>query len=218
MPFIFTSRLGGVSKPPFDSANFGDHVGDDPADVKVNRSILSDQIGIPIVYMNQTHSDRVVLVENAQETPDADSLITTEHDLALAVMVADCIPLLLKSDIAVAAVHVGRRGLMNKITRKTIEAMRDLGAERINSYIGPNICGNCYEVSIEIFNEVTESFPSADSSSRTGKLTLDLVSGLKSDLKDTVIMDHSSCVFEDPKSFSYRRNGITGRQAGVIWF
>lgn len=217
MPFIFTNRIGGVSQPPFDSANLGDHVGDSSIDVKVNRSILSDQIGMPIVFMNQTHSDRVVLVENAEVTPDADSLITTEHNLALAVMVADCIPLLLKSEIAVAAVHVGRRGLMYKIARKTIDAMRDLGAEQINSYIGPNICGDCYEVSADIFNEVTESFPSADSSARTGKFTLDLVAGLKSDLKDTVIMDHSSCVFEDPKTFSYRREGTTGRQAGVIW-
>lgn len=217
MPFIFTNRLGGVSKAPFDSANLGDHVGDDLVDVKVNRSMLSDQIGMPIVFMNQTHSDRVVLVENPDRIPDADSLITTEKNLAVAVMVADCIPLLLKSDVAVAAVHVGRRGLMNSIARKTIDAMRDLGAEQINSYIGPNICGNCYEVSEEIFHEVTESFPSADSRDRTGKFTLDLVSGLKSAIKDTVVMDHSSCVFEDPKTFSYRREGVTGRQAGVIW-
>jgi copper oxidase (laccase) domain-containing protein len=132
-------------------------------------------------------------------------------------MVADCIPLLLKSEVAVAAVHVGRKGLMNSIARKTIDAMRDLGAERIHSYIGPNICGNCYEVSEEIFLEVTDKYPDTDSKSRTGKYTLDLVAGLKSDLRDTVVMDHSSCVFEDPKAFSYRRNGITGRQAGVIW-
>lgn len=217
MPFIFTNRIGGVSKAPFDSANLGDHVGDDPTDVKVNRSILSDQIGIPIAFMNQTHSDRIVLVENNEVIPDADSLITTTHRIAVAVMVADCIPLLLKSDIAVAAVHVGRKGLMNQIARKTINTMRDLGAEVIHSYIGPCICGNCYEVSKEIFDEVTAKYPSADSSKRSGKYTLDLISALKSDLKDTVILDLSSCVLEDKNSFSYRRDGITGRQVGVIW-
>ena len=217
MPFIFTNRLGGVSKAPFDSANLGLHVGDDTHDVAVNRVTLETQIGQPIVFMNQVHGDTVVLVEDNQVRPTCDALITTHRRLAVAVLVADCIPLLLKSDVAVAAVHVGRKGLMNGIARKTIDAMRDLGAEVIHSYIGPNICGSCYEVGADIFNEVVSKYPSSDSSSRTGKATLDLVSGLKTDLKDTVLLDLSSCVLEDKNSFSYRRDGITGRQAGVIW-
>ena len=217
MPFIFTNRLGGVSKAPFDSANLGLHVGDDPFDVATNRATLETQIGMPIVFMNQTHGDTVVLVENNEAKPTCDALITTNQRLALAVMVADCIPLLLKSDVAVAAVHIGRKGLMNGIARLTIDAMRDLGAEVIHSYIGPNICGNCYEVSEEIHKEVVAKFPTANSHNRTGKYTLDLVAGLKSVLKDTVVLDLSSCVLEDKNSFSYRRDGITGRQAGVIW-
>ena len=217
MPFIFTNRIGGVSKAPFDSANLGDHVGDNPIDVLSNRALLEAQIGMPIVFMNQVHGDTVVLAEDASITPTCDALITTERNLALAVMVADCIPLLLKSEVAVAAVHVGRKGLMNSIARSAITAMRDLGAEIIHSYIGPSICGNCYEVSKEIFDEVTKRYPATNSQSRTGKYTLDLVAGLKSELKDTVVMDHSSCVLEDPKTFSYRRDGTTGRQAGVIW-
>lgn len=217
MPFIFTNRLGGVSKDPFTSANLGDHVGDEAASVLENRAQLESQIGMPIVFMNQVHGDTVVLVEGKTNTPTCDALITTERKLAVAVMVADCIPLLLKSDVAVAAVHVGRKGLMNGVARKTIDAMRDLGAEVIHSYIGPNICGSCYEVGADIFNEVVSKYPSSDSSSRTGKATLDLVSGLKTDLKDTVLLDLSSCVLEDKNSFSYRRDGITGRQAGVIW-
>ncbi|MEY4683056.1 MAG: hypothetical protein RL534_475 [Actinomycetota bacterium] len=217
MPFIFTNRLGGVSKDPFTSANLGDHVGDEAASVLENRAQLESQIGMPIVFMNQVHGDTVVLVEEKTNTPTCDALITTERKLAVAVMVADCIPLLLKSDVAVAAVHVGRKGLMNGVARKTIDAMRDLGAEVIHSYIGPNICGSCYEVGADIFNEVVSKYPSSDSSNRTGKATLDLVSGLKTDLKDTVLLDLSSCVLEDKNSFSYRRDGITGRQAGVIW-
>ena len=217
MPFIFTNRLGGVSKAPFDSANLGLHVGDDPFDVATNRATLESQIEMPIVFMEQVHGDTVVLVEDNSTKPTCDALITTHRRLAVAVMVADCIPLLLKSDVAVAAVHVGRKGLMNGIARKTIDAMRDLGAEVIHSYIGPNICGNCYEVSDEIFREVASKYPSSDSSGRTGKATLDLVAGLKTDLKDTVLLDLSSCVLEDKDSFSYRRDGITGRQAGVIW-
>ena len=80
-----------------------------------------------------------------------------------------------------------------------------------------NICGNCYEVSSDIFREVVDRYPSADASQRSGKLTLDLVAGLKEDLKDTVLLDLSSCVLEDTHTFSYRRDGTTGRQAGVIW-
>lgn len=217
MPFIFTNRLGGVSKVPFESANLGLHVGDDPFDVATNRATLESQIEMPIVFMEQVHGDTVVLVEDNKAKPTCDALITTHRRLAVAVMVADCIPLLLKSDVAVAAVHVGRKGLMNGIARKTINAMRDLGAEIIHSYIGPNICGNCYEVSEEIYTEVVSKYPSADSRSRTGKFTLDLAAGLKVDLKDTVLMDLSSCVLEDKNTFSYRRDGITGRQAGVIW-
>ena len=217
MPFIFTNRLGGVSKAPFDSANLGNHVGDDPFDVAENRSQLESQIGMPISFMNQVHGDTVVLVENNQSIPTCDALISTERKLAVAVMVADCIPLLLKSDVAVAAVHVGRKGLMNGIARNTIDAMRDLGAEVIHSYIGPNICGGCYEVSDEIFHDVAAKYPAADSSGRTGRATLDLVAGLKTDLKDTVLLDLSSCVLEDKNCFSYRRDGTTGRQAGVIW-
>ena len=217
MPFIFTNRLGGVSKSPFDSANLGLHVGDDPFDVATNRVTLETQIGMPIVFMNQIHGDTLVLVEDNNVRPTCDALITTHHRLAIAVMVADCIPLLLKSDVAVAAVHVGRKGLMNGIARKTIDAMRDLGAEVIHSYIGPNICGGCYEVGADIFEEITQKYPAANSTNRTGKNTLDLVAGLKQDLKDTVQLDLSSCVLEDKNSFSYRRDGTTGRQAGVIW-
>jgi YfiH family protein len=217
MPFIFTNRLGGVSKAPFDSANLGLHVGDYPNDVATNRATLETQIGMPIVFMNQIHGDTVVLVDDNGPKPTCDSLITTHRKLAVAVLVADCIPLLLKSDVAIAAVHVGRKGLMNGIARKSIEAMRDLGAEVIHSYIGPYICGSCYEVSDEIFHEVTAKYPESDSSGRTGRATLDLVLGLKRDLKDTVLLDLSSCVLEDQNSFSYRRDGITGRQAGVIW-
>jgi YfiH family protein len=217
MPFLFTNRLGGVSKAPFDSANLGDHVGDDSLDVLSNRALLEAQIGLPIFFMNQVHGDTVVLIESSSALPTCDAIITSETNLALAVMVADCIPLLLKSDVAVAAVHVGRRGLMNRIASKTLEAMNDLGAEQIQAYIGPSICGSCYEVSAEIYEEVIEKYPSTDSRARTGKYTLDLVAGLKSQLTETIISDHSSCVYEDSDSFSYRRDRITGRQAGVIW-
>jgi copper oxidase (laccase) domain-containing protein len=89
-------------------------------------------------------------------------------------MVADCIPLLLTSSQAVAAVHVGRRGLVNSVAIKTIEVMREMGAQDISAIIGPAICGQCYEVSADIHREVVTNFPMADSRSKSGALALDL--------------------------------------------
>jgi YfiH family protein len=217
MPFTFTNRIGGVSEAPFDSNNLALHVGDFEPLVISNRKKLSDELGMPIVFMDQFHSDKIVRVDSNEVTHKCDSIITTEAKLALAVLVADCIPLLLKSDVAIAAVHVGRAGLMNEIALKTIAEMENLGAERISGYIGPSICGDCYEVSQEIHNEVVIKYPNSDTYQKTGKYTLDLVAGLKSQLRNVLIHDHGSCVLEDSNFYSYRRSGTTGRQAGVIW-
>ena len=217
MPFTFTNRLGGVSEAPFDSNNLALHVGDFEPLVLENRKKLSDEIALPISFMDQFHSAEVVIVKSNEFIPKCDALITTENKLALAVLVADCIPLLLKSEVAVAAVHVGRAGLMNSIALRTIEMMQELGAERISGYVGPSICGNCYEVSQDIHNDVVIKHPAADTYPKTGRYTLDLVAGLKEQLRNVILYDHGGCVKEDPNHFSYRRDGITGRQAGVIW-
>ena len=217
MPFTFTNRIGGVSDAPFDNNNLALHVGDIEPLVIQNRTSLSDELGLPVCYMEQFHSDQVEIVKNNHQTPKCDALVTVENKLALAVLTADCIPLLLKSESVIAAVHVGRAGLMNEIALKTIEVMQSLGAERISGYIGPSICGKCYEVSKEIFNEVTEKYPESDTRVETGKYTLDLVAGLKVQLRGFLLYDHGGCVLEDQNYFSYRRDGITGRQAGVIW-
>ena len=217
MPFTFTNRLGGVSEAPFDSNNLALHVGDFEPLVLENRKKLSDEIALPISFMDQFHSAEVTIVKSNEFIPKCDALITTENKLALAVLVADCIPLLLKSEVAVAAVHVGRAGLMNSIALRTIEMMQELGAERISGYVGPSICGNCYEVSQDIHNDVVIKHPAADTYQKTGRYTLDLVAGLKEQLRNVILYDHGGCVKEDPNHFSYRRDGITGRQAGVIW-
>ncbi|MEN9679261.1 MAG: hypothetical protein RLZ57_390 [Actinomycetota bacterium] len=217
MPFTFTNRIGGVSETPFDTFNLALHVGDFESFVHENRAKLVEEIGIPVCFMDQFHSNKVEIVSTNEFAPKCDALITTENKLALAVMVADCIPLLLKSEVAIAAVHVGRAGLMNGIAPKVIEIMQDLGAEKISGYIGPSICGNCYEVSQDIHNDVVLQHPDSDTYPHTGKYTLDLVAGLKSQLRNVIVHDHGSCVMEDPNYFSYRRDGITGRQVGVIW-
>ena len=214
----FTNRTGGVSTGAFASLNLGDHVGDDPTAVAENRAILAKKFG-PVQFMKQVHGDRIAIIEEVtDEAPTADALVTGIPGIALAVMVADCIPLLLKSPEVVAAVHVGRRGLQNEITRKTIALMKEMGSSSITAIIGPGICGTCYEVSEDVFNEVVATHPFTESRTPAGTFALDLHAGLRSVLSDEGIgiLDKFECTFENSELFSYRRDSITGRQAGII--
>ena len=155
---FFTDRLGGYSQGDFSSLNLALHVDDDPSLVIRNREVISDQFG-PTMYMNQVHGNVVEEVTNAnQSTPTCDALVTTVPGITLAVMTADCIPLLLSSENVVAAVHVGRRGLVNGVARITVEKMRELGAGAITGKLGPSICGTCYEVDQKTFDEVIDQF------------------------------------------------------------
>jgi len=145
--------------------------------------------------------------------------VTGIPGITLAVMVADCIPLLLTSRQAVAAVHVGRRGLVNSVAIKTIEVMREMGAQDISAIIGPAICGQCYEVSADIHREVVTNFPMADSRTNSGALALDLPKALSAVLQSAGISidtSRSACTVESADLFSYRRDGVTGRQAGLV--
>jgi YfiH family protein len=171
--------------------------------------------------MNQVHGNRVAIIEEVtDEVPTADALVTGIPGITLAVMVADCIPLLLKSKDAVAAVHVGRKGLLNRVAEKAIDVMREISDAQISAIIGPAICGKCYEVSPEIFSEVTASHPESASQTRSNTPSLDLVAALISDLGKlgiTEIDNQSRCTLEDKDLYSYRRDGATGRQAGLVW-
>ena len=214
----FTRRTGGVSHGAFASLNLGTHVGDNLEDVQKNRQIVAAKVG-PTQYMNQVHGDRIAVIEEVtDETPTADALVTGIPGISLAVMVADCIPLLLTARESVAAVHVGRRGLTNEITRKTIALMRDMGASQISAIIGPAICGKCYEVSEDVYQEVITSHPFAESRTSQGTFALDLPAALRSVLSDEgiAIVNQFECTVENQELFSYRRDGVTGRQAGII--
>ena len=218
MKYRFTNRTGGASTGAFASLNFGLHVGDDEGAVLQNRRILEEELG-PVQFMNQVHGNRVAIIESVtDEYPTADALVTGIPGISLAVQVADCIPLLLYSTHSVAAVHVGRKGLLNAVTSKALEIMRSMGATEISAIIGPSICGSCYEVSQEIYDEVVALHPAA--ASQTASLTpaLDLPAALREVLKEAgvVIVDESGCTVEDSELFSYRRDGVTGRQIGII--
>jgi len=218
MNSFFTNRHGGFSHGDYSSWNLASHVGDDLADVELNRTKLREQVG-DFVVMSQVHGDTVVVVDKVPaEVPVADALITNKRNLALVVMVADCIPLLLRSEELVAAVHVGRAGLMNTIALKTVARMRELVAMQISGSIGPAICGICYEVPQDLHDQVSAIHPLASSKTRIGTPALDLPKALIAALAadDVPVVISAGCTLEDDIYFSYRRNQVTGRQAGVI--
>jgi YfiH family protein len=172
--------------------------------------------------MEQTHSDVVQVIENPMVEPVADALITSTPGLPIAVLVADCIPLLLSSDDLVAAVHVGRKGVLNEIALKTVEKMKQMGALKISGVIGPSICGKCYEVSPEMYEQVTQVVPS--SATTQALHALDLKAALIDQLasQSVAVNDMALCTLcsinESGKSdyFSYRRGDEFARGAGVI--
>jgi len=218
--YSFTDRTGGLSTGAFLSRNLATHVGDDQATVLSNRAALETLLGLPIQYMNQVHGNVVatVGVEIIAE-PTADALVTQSAGIGMAVMVADCIPLLLASSQTVAAVHVGRKGLMNEVALVAIHEMRSHDTSEISAVVGPSICGRCYEVSQDIYDDVTKTFPLAASKTRDGGFSLDLSRALIDQLKGlgVRVIDEGRCTVEESNLFSYRRDGVTGRQVGVVW-
>ena len=218
MKYRFTNRTGGASTGAFASANLGFHVGDNPEQVAQNRAQLLEEFG-PVAFMTQVHGDRVAVVEDVSDVdPTADALVTGIQGITLAVQVADCIPLLLHSPQAVAAVHVGRKGLVNGVALAALEVMREMGSSEITAIIGPSICGPCYEVSQEIHDEVVALHPAAVAVTPQGTPALDLPAALRAVLESAgiPILDESRCTLENTDLYSYRRDGITGRQAGII--
>lgn len=214
MPHFFTDRRGGESLGVYESLNLALHVGDDPAVVNSNR----EKIG-SAQFMNQVHGEHIEVIDSINgEIPTCDGLITTTPNLTLAVMVADCIPLLLFSKEAVGAIHVGRAGLVNRIALKAIELMRSLGAIELHAVLGPSICGSCYEVPFQMQQDVVAEHPRALATTRKGTPGLDLPKALIADLIAAGVSYEAStiCTFEDEMYFSHRRQNPTGRFAGVV--
>ena len=214
MPHFFTDRRGGESLGVYESLNLALHVGDDPNVVLFNRSVIG-----PAQFMNQVHGDEIQVVNAiTSDVPTCDGLITTTPNLPLAVMVADCIPLLLISKEAVGAIHVGRAGLVNRIALKALQMMRSLGAIEIHAVLGPSICGSCYEVPFQMQQDVIAEHPRAFATTQKGTPALDLPKALIAELVTAGVSYEAStvCTFEDDLHFSHRRQNPTGRFAGVV--
>ena len=221
-----TRRSGGVSLPPYDTLNLGANVGDDPEAVARNRAIVAEISGAKdVVYMNQIHSDRVIAISQAPQTPpECDATISNAPNIALAVLSADCVPILLfdPKRRAIGAAHAGRRGTASAIAIKTIEAMRKIyGSDPsdILAAIAPAICGKCYQIDGEIASEWRKLPSYLQPALRGDRLDLPLANRLQ--LLTIGVLERNIetigiCAFEDQTLFSYRRANPTGRFAYVI--
>jgi hypothetical protein len=151
-----------------------------------------------------------------------DALVTTVPDLGLVVLAADCLPVLLADAAAgvVAAVHAGRAGLAAGVLQQALQAMHDLGARDICAAVGPAACGRCYELPAELADQVDAAVPGSRATTRTGTPSVDLAAGAVGLLRGAGVRVQTvgGCTLEQPERwFSYRRDGRTGRHAGVVW-
>lgn len=228
--FAFTDRWGGVSAAPYESLNLGGAVGDDPAAVRANRALAAEALGLDparVVWMNQVHGKDVVVVDGPwgdARPPAADAVVTGRRALALAVLTADCVPVLLADPAApvVAAAHAGRPGLVAGVVPAVVEAMVALGArpERITAVTGPSVCGGCYEVPAVMRAEVAALVPEAHATTRWGTPAVDVAAGVHAQLLRAGVTGAERsgvCTRESADHFSYRRERTTGRLAGYVW-
>ncbi|MGD7706008.1 peptidoglycan editing factor PgeF [Microlunatus sp. Y2014] len=244
--FAFTDRHGGVSLPPYDSLNLGRTDLDDPDAVGTNLQRVRAELGLaelpsggPVVTLAQIHSADVVEIDRSRLTDwddrsplgssggrpplvRADAMVTTLPQVALTIRVADCLPVVLADRRAgvLGVAHAGRRGLVDGILPRTVERMRALGASDITAWIGPSICGACYEVPPEMAAEVSAVVPGSASTTSQGTTGLDLAAGAVRQLADAGCPAEvvGGCTAEDRSLYSHRRDGpATGRLAGIAW-
>lgn len=216
-----TTRLGGMSAAPYSSFNLGDHVGDDIKAVVANRQ----QLPSPAAWLKQTHST-IVVDASAVTTPiEADASFSRTANVVSVVMTADCLPVLFcdQQGTVVAAAHAGWRGLCDGVLEATVKAM-DVKAEHIMAWMGPAIGPQAFEVGDDVRNEFIRhdaAAAAAFAAQSNGKWLGDIYLLARQRLNQlgiTQIYGGTECTFSDSERyFSYRRDGVTGRMASLIW-
>jgi YfiH family protein len=217
----FTDRYDGVSAVPFDSLDLALVGDDDPEARRRNTELLLEDFapGADLADMEQVHGHAVVRAGGPREQCDA--LVTDRPDTVLMVRVADCVPVLLADPAAgvIGAAHAGRKGVAEGVVTACVEEMRVLGAAEITAWIGPHICGRCYEVPDALRAEIAAVEPVTASTTSWATPALDLGAGVRAQLEraGVQVLDVSRCTLESADLYSYRRDGSrAGRQAGVI--
>ncbi|MEV5180118.1 peptidoglycan editing factor PgeF [Streptomyces werraensis] len=228
--FGFTDRWGGVSAAPYEELNLGGAVGDDPGNVRTNRELAAKALGVDpdrVVWMNQVHGADAVVVDEPwgdRPVPEVDAVVTARRGLVLAVLTADCVPVLLADPVAgvAAAAHAGRPGLVAGIVPAAVRAMTRLGADpaRIVARTGPAVCGRCYEVPEDMRADVAAVEPAAGAETSWGTPAVDVVAGVHAQLERLGVSGAGRspvCTRESDDHFSYRRDRTTGRLASYVW-
>ena len=224
---VTTTRNAGVSKVPYDSLNLADHVGDDADAVRRNRLSIQHQLNLPgrPVWLNQVHGDRAVDAVDAGERPSADAGFTDQTHVVCAVLTADCLPVLFcdRSGTRVAAAHAGWRGLAGGVLESTVRAL-DTEPGQLMAWFGPAIGPGAFEVGKEVRQVFVEQHAEAAGAFLArpdGHWLADLYQLARIRLLAsgvTALYGGDYCTFTDRQRFySYRRDGVTGRMASLIW-
>lgn len=221
-----TTRLGGVSLAPYNSLNLGDHVGDDAMLVANNRQRLSTGLPSEPVWLNQVHGTRVINAAQSTCLESADASFSLQPNVVCVTMTADCLPVLLcdTQGTVVAAVHAGWRSLCDGVIEATVHAM-PVPANTLMAWLGPAIGPEAFEVGSEVRAQfmahdvaaVTAFKPSDNTDKWLGNLYLIATQRLAT-LGVTQVYGGGACTYTDAERyFSYRRDGVTGRMASLIW-
>jgi polyphenol oxidase len=221
----FTDRHGGVSTPPYDTANLGFATGDDQDAVAENRRRVATAVGHAPdaqqwAWVRQVHGAGVVEVDAPGRAGDGDALVTASTDISLVVLVADCAPVALVAGDTVAAVHCGWRGLLAGVVEAAVEAVQGRGREPVRAVVGPCISAAHYEFGADELDVVAGRLgPAVRARTDTGAPALDLRSGVRAALAAAGVVERTDvdvCTYESPDHFSHRRDGVTGRQGLLV--
>lgn len=222
----FTDREGGASSGLLGSLNLGAAVGDDPDAVRSNRATVARAMGLApgrLAFMHQVHGNHAVHTTPAtagEQPRECDGQVTDVPGLGLAVLVADCTPVLLVDVDAgvVAAVHAGRPGMTAGIVDTTLDTMAGLGAGAPQAFVGPSVCGRCYEVPEQMREDAARRSPESRAVSWTGTPAIDVASGVVAQLRSrhVPVTWVPGCTRESDRLFSHRRDHGEGRFAGVV--
>lgn len=220
-----TTRIGGISVGAYAGLNLGTHVGDAAAAVAENRRLLHEKIPAEPFWLNQVHGVDVVDAVNTAVGATADAVYARSSAKACVVLTADCLPVLFCSEdgAVVAAAHAGWRGLAGGVLESTVAAMRVPG-KRLLAWLGPAIGPSAFEVG----EEVCAAFMASDSKATcaftplgSSKYLADIYQLARMRLARAGIervFGGDLCTVNDPSRFySYRRDGVTGRQASLVW-
>lgn len=225
---LMTTRRGGTSAAPWDSFNLGDHVGDDPAHVAANRARLQHDLPAAPFWLRQVHGTRVVVAQagSVDAMPEADACVARVPGQVCAVLTADCLPVLFcdRQGTVVAAAHAGWRGLVQGVLEETVAAMRVPPGE-IVAWLGAAIGPDAFEVGDEVRSAFVARHPEAGSAfvaaPAPGKWHADLYTLARIRLAAVgvhAVWGGGRCTYRERDDFfSYRRDGLTGRMAALVW-